>query len=907
MANLKAPTPPRWARRFLQWRCPKDQFEELEGDMEELFHGWVEAEGLSKARWRYWFHVLGFLRPVPWRQQVVNHPLHVNPLLTPNPFDMLRNYLTIALRTLTRSKLYSALNVAGLTFGLACFLLIGLYLFDELTFDQQHSNGHRIYRIIEHKNVKGQATATAAGSYKLAEESKKNIAEIEHTTRVSRIGRANLINPDNPVNFQETITVADEYLLQLFDFPLLLGDKTTALREPNSIIINEDLAMRLFNSTQVLGKTLQFNFMKSPLKVTGVLKNHPRNSSFDFNSVVSEASFYNTDSDRQALDSDWSSTDFSVYVLLKPNASPESVSTKLTKLILSNYQPEEGTRLSFGLQALKDIHLHSEGIVDGARNSNVEAMAQGSPFYINIFWFIALFVLGIAGINYMNLSTARASARLKEIGVRKSIGALKGNLVYQFLVEALLVAGLSFVLAVVMVNIALPFFNHFVNKQLTLGLGTDYRIWLMALAATLLIGLLSGSYPALLLSGFKPVLLLKGMKINQPGSLNLRKTLVIFQFSISTVMIIGTIVLYQQVQFMQTANLGFNKDLMLVIDVNTGAAREQFETIKAEMAKIPSVKNVSVSSRVPGEWKTIRTVKINPQGNQEEAKVAYLIGADKDFIKTFEVKLLKGRNFANPADSATVLLNETAARLLGITEPSEQLVEIPAMSRGSNFEPIHADNTPFKARVIGVVKDFHFQSLRDKIEPLVLAYHRNPVHPIDYYTARIDAHAIPETLAKLKAVLLQADPEEPFEYHFLDQQLARFYLEDTRRQTLLIWVSMATIFIACLGLFGLATYSTEQRIKEIGVRKVLGAGVVNLVALLSKDFLKLVLIANGIAFPIAWWVATQWLRAYAYHIDLEGWMFALAGVLAIGIALLTVSFQSVKAALMNPVKSLRSE
>jgi putative ABC transport system permease protein len=382
MAHLKAPTPPRWAQRLLQWRCPKDQFEELEGDLEELFHGWVEADGLAKARWQYGLHVLGFLRPIPWRQPAARHPSHFNPLLTPNPFDMLRNYLTIALRTLSRNKLYSTLNVAGLTFGLTCFLLIGLYLFDELTFDQQHGNAHRIYRVVEHKNVKGQATSIAAGSYKLAEESGKSIAEIEQTTRVARIGRANLINPEHPVNFQETITVANEHFLQIFDFPLLLGDKTTALREPNSIIINEDLALRLFNSTQVLGKTLRFNFMESSLKVTGVLKNHPRNSSFDFNSVVSEASFWTTDADRQELDSDWSSTGFSVYVLLKPNANPEAVSTKLTKLILAHHQPETGTRLSFGLQALTDMHLHSEGITDGARNSNVEAMAQGSPFYI---------------------------------------------------------------------------------------------------------------------------------------------------------------------------------------------------------------------------------------------------------------------------------------------------------------------------------------------------------------------------------------------------------------------------------------------------------------------------------------------------------------------------------------------
>ncbi len=545
--------------------------------------------------------------------------------------------------------------------------------------------------------------------------------------------------------------------------------------------------------------------------------------------------------------------------------------------------------------------------MDGGRNSNVEAIAQGSLFYIRIFSFVALFVLLIAGINYMNLSTARASNRLKEIGVRKSIGAERSNLIYQFLVEALLITGLSLLIALVLINLLLPWFNPFVNKHLTLSLGTDYRIWLMTLAATLLIGLLSGSYPALLLSGFKPVLLLKGMKINQRGSLSLRKALVVFQFTISTVMIIGTIVLFWQVRFMNTTNLGFNKDQLLVIDVNTGAAREDFETIKAEMAKIPSVKNVSVSSRVPGEWKIISTVKVNTQGKADDSKVAYLIGADKDFLKTFEVTLIQGRNFVNPADSTAVLLNETAARLLNITKPSDQLVEIPAMSRGGKFQPVLINNSPFRARVIGIVKDFHFQSLRDKIEPLVLAYNQNPIYPIDYYTARVETIGIQETLEKLKAVMLKADPDEPFEYHFLDQQLARFYAEDQRRQTMLIWMALITIFIASLGLFGLATYSAEQRIKEIGIRKVLGASVTNLTTLLSMDFLKLVLIANGIGFPVAWWVTNKWLEEYAYHIDLAWWMFVLAGLLGVVIALLTVSLQSIKAALLDPVKSLRSD
>ncbi|MFD1141945.1 ABC transporter permease [Larkinella insperata] len=912
MRHPARPQPPKWAQRLLAWIAAAHLREEILGDLDELFHKRGKHGGYNKARLWYLFDILLLLHPRLWRRQSTQ-AVFLYPSLTSSsqPFllspAMLRNYLTIAFRTLSRNKLYTALNIAGLTVGLSCFLFIGLYLFDELTFDQHHRRANRIYRVIEHKVVKGEATTIAAASYKLAAESRKTIAHIENTTRVSRIGRANLINPENPVNFQETITNADENFLQIFDFPLISGDKHTALKEPNSIVINEELAMRLFGHPQVVGKTLQFSHLDAPLKVTGILKNHPPNSSFDFNSLVSEASYQNADFYKQTVASDWSSTDFSVYVLLRPNTNAEAVSAELTRLALANIKPEPGTSLAYRLQALSDIHLRSEGIIDGARNTNVEAMAQGSPFYIRIFLFIALFVLGIAGINYMNLSTARASNRLKEIGVRKSIGAQRNQLIYQFLVEALLITAFSLAAALILVNFLLPSFNSFVKKQLTLGLGTDYRIWLMTLGATLLIGLLSGSYPALLLSGFKPVLLLKGMKINPRGSLSLRKALVIFQFTISTVLIIGTIVLYWQVRFMNTTHLGFNKDQLVVIDVNTGTARDRFETIKAEMAKVPTVKNVSVTSRVPGEWKMIRTVKINPQSKADDHQIAYLIGADKDFLNTFELTLLRGRNFANPADSMSVLLNETAARLFNIVEPSGQWLEIPAVSRGSEFRPVNPDNTPFKVRVIGVVKDFHFQSLKAKIEPLVLAYHQNPVHGIDYYTARIDPSGIPETLERLKSILQKADPDEPFEYHFLDQQLALFYQEDARRQTLLIWVALATIFIACLGLFGLATYSTEQRTKEVGVRKVLGASTVSLATLLSGDFLKLVLMANGIAFPIAWWATNQWLQEYAYHIELEWWMFALAGILAVLIAFLTVSYQSIKAALVNPVRSLRSE
>lgn len=820
---------------------------------------------------------------------------------------MFKNYFKTAWRSLFKNKLYTVLNVAGLSFGISCFLLIGLYLFDELTFDQQHSKADRIFRVVEHKNVKGEATTIAAASYKLSEESKKLIPGVENTTRVQRSGRANLVNPENPVNFQETVTVADEQFLEIFDFPLLLGDKKTALQAPNSIIINEALAMRLFNKTEVLGKALQFSFMNSPLKITGVFKNHPRNSSFDFNSIMSEASYRSAEFYRNMIATDWLSDNFSVYALLKPQSNPEVVAGKMTKLVHDNFKPETGTSFSFSLQPLKDIHLRSGDIIDGARNSNVDAIPQGSVFYIKLFSFIALFVLLIAGINYMNLTTARASGRLKEIGVRKTVGAFQSHLIRQFLFESLLVTLISFVLALVFVNLLLPAFNHFTNKELSLGLSTDYRIWLFAFAFVILTGFLSGSYPALMLSRFKAVLLLKGMKHQNKSGLSLRKGLVVFQFTISTVMIIGTMVLFLQVRYLNHSDLGFKKDLMVVIDVNNRKARENFEAVKNEMAKIPSVKNVSVTSRVPGEWKSFRTIKIKTSGNTADPATAYMFGADKDFVKTFEVTLLNGRNFNTRADSSCIIVNETAAKMLGITEATGQLVEIPAASNGGAFEPLNEANTPFTPRAIGIVKDFHFQSLRNKIEPLVLAYNQNPIHSIDYYSARIAAADIQGTLNKLKAVMVNNDKDDPFEYHFLDEQLALFYVEDQRRQTILIWVAMATIFIACLGLFGLATYSAEQRIKEIGVRKVLGATVLNLASLLSKDFIKLVLIANGIAFPIAWWGANEWLQEYAYHIDVKWWVFVVAGVAAMGIALLTVSYQAVKAALMNPVKSLRTE
>ncbi len=814
---------------------------------------------------------------------------------------MFRNYVKIAWRNLFKNKLYSSLNIAGLTFGLICFFLIGLFVFDELTFDEQHSKADRIYRLIEHKSVKDEQTVIAAGGYKLAEESKKVIAGVENTTRIRRIGRANLINPEKPdINFQEDVTIVDANFLKVFDFPLLEGDKETALNEPNCILITEELALSRFKTTEVLGKSMKFSHINVPLKITGVLKNHQKNSSFAFNNIISE--------EKQFFDSllrdDWLSNSYSVYLLLKPKTNPETVSANLKNLVLKNFKPEPGTTFSFALQNLKDVHLNSEGIYDGARNTNVAAIAQGNPLYIKIFIYIALFVLLIAGINYINLSTAKASNRSKEIGVRKSLGAEKGSLIIQFLLEAFIITTISFILSVFLLQVILPFFNQFTNKELSLNFNTDYKIWLLAIGSCIFTSLFSGFYPAFLLSGFNPLNLLKGLKTSHNLATSLRKGLVFTQFTISTVLIICTLVVYEQVKFLNNSNLGFRKDQMVVIDVNTGAARENMISIKNEIAKISGVKSVSATSRVPGEWKTYRKVKAYPGQRIESEKESFFFSGDENFIETFNVKLLSGRNFEQLADSGTVILNETAAKALNIKEANNQLITIPAVARAETFNTL--DN-PISMRVVGIVKDFHFQSLKTKIEPLVLGYIQNPIHRVDYYSVRIEIMNVQSTLDKLKAVMVSNDKDDPFEYHFLDEQLKLFYMEDARRQKMLIWAALSTIFIACLGLFGLATYAAEQRIKEIGVRKVLGASVFSLTTLLTKDFLKLVFISIIVATPIAWWGANAWLKEYAYHIDIAWWMPITGGLLAILIAIITVSYNTIKAALLNPVKSLKTE
>ncbi|HKH61968.1 MAG TPA: ABC transporter permease [Flavitalea sp.] len=802
---------------------------------------------------------------------------------------MLKNYLKIAWRNLIKNKTFSFINIFGLTIGLTSFLLIALYVFDELTFDKFHKNASRLYRVVESRTTReGKHTNNAGSAYQISESGKSKIPGITDAVRLLTLRRANISTFENANVFYEDFWIANSAFLTAFDFKLLQGDRRTALTMPHSVVITEETAKKLFGSTDVLGKTLRADTDSVPYKITGVLKNFPANSHLSLNLCVSESSMTHPDF-KQFVNTDWNSNAFLTYLLLNEKTDSRLIESKITGLVKSNQRRDIIDKRSFILQPLTDIHFYSGEIQQSGR--------QGNITYVYVFSIIGFFVLLIACINYMNLTTARFANRAKEIAVRKVAGASRKSLTAQFLSEAFLVSVIALLLALIAVKLLLPSFNSFTEKQLVLGPDTDYRIWLGIVFSIVVVGSLSGIYPALFQSGLKPLALLKNKLNIGKGNLSMRRSLVVFQFSLSIIMIVATIVVYLQMQYVNKKDMGFNREQLLVVDINSGKVRASAETIKTEFAKIRRVMNVSVSSRVPGEWKSIPRIKVRTEKLiSNEGIDMYFLGVDEPFLKTYQVDLLKGRNFiaGSLSDSSAVILNQTAAKQLGITEALEQTIEIP-------------QEEVFRARVIGIAKDFNFQSLREPIAPMVIGFQKNPVHNIDYFTARVATDNVSETLTKMESVIHSIDQNHLFEYHFLDKQWDLFYREDKIRETIFLIVAMLTILIACLGLFGLATYAAAQRIKEIGIRKVLGASVVSIVSMLSKDFLKLVLIAALLAFPIAWWAMNNWLQEFAYHIRISWWIFVLAGGVAVLIALLTISFQAIKAAIRNPVKSLRTE
>lgn len=811
---------------------------------------------------------------------------------------MLKHYFKIVFRNLWRNKTYSFINIFGLTLGLVCFLLIALYVFDELTYDSFHQNANNIYRVVETKvSPQGKESKIGAVAYKISEQSPIQVPEVKKAARFSAFGRSNVSDPSSTNVFYEMFNLANQDFLNVFDFKLLEGDKATALTAPRSVIITEESARKIYGVSSVLGKTLRTDRDSLPYTITGILENFPANSHISFNLIFSESSITGRGY-QNFIASDWTSNQYPTYLALDKNADVKKATQKLEQLVNSN-RKDNDQKTSFALQPLKAIHFHSADI-DGTPLER-----KGNLSYIYVFSVVALFVLLIACINYMNLTTARFAGRGKEIAVRKVTGAMRGNLIRQFLSEALFMAIIALILALGITKLLLPSFNSFSQKQLSLGLSTDPRIWIGVFITVVVVGLFAGAYPALFQSRLKPLLLLKNKIQQSKGQLSLRKGLVVFQFFLSIIMVVATIVVFLQMKYVNTTDMGFNKEQLVVVDINSGAVRRGAETIKTEYLKVPAVSSVSATSRVPGEWKVIPKVKARNQGSGDIAADMFFMAVDDQFLKTFEVDLQSGRNFTtNPADSSAVIINEAAAKIFGVTVPSEQMIEIPSLDFSGNVNVL---NEPFRARVVGIVKDFNFRSLREKVAPLILAYPNNPVHNIDYFTVRMKTANVEQTIHQLENILHKVDANHLFEYNFLDKQWENFYRDDQKRQVIFLVIAGLTILIACLGLFGLATFAAEQRIREIGIRKVLGASVSGIVTMLSKEFVRLVLIASLLAIPVAWWMMNNWLNDFAYRTKIHWWVFVIAGVLALLVALLTVGLKALKAAIANPVKSLRTE
>ncbi len=807
----------------------------------------------------------------------------------------MKKYFTIAIRFLLKHKNYTLINVGGLAFSMVAILFIALYVFDELSFDRFHSKADRIYRVIEHRtNDKGEESDMAGVAFLTAQTDEK-IPSVEQYFRMTVLGRINVWTTHDNMFYESTV-YADQGLLDIFDFELIDGNRSDALVKPYTLILTRATAIKIFGTDKAAGKELYTDLSEQPFTVTGVLEDFPSNSHLNQNIFFSMESNVNLDWYKRFSASDWSSNYFSTYYLLKQGANPIDAATTLTNLVKEN-RGSEAQPFHFWLQPLTDIHFHSSSIRGGFSSQS------GEIYYVYIFGAVGLFILVIALVNYVNLSTSLAITRGKEIGIKKVAGAVRSQLIGQFISEATLVVLVAAIIALAVGNVLLPSFNDFTQKTIASDIFTSSNVLVSLVLFVLATGLLAGSYPAFFLSRLKPVAALKGYGKPTSSSSVMRRGLVVFQFFLSITLIIATLTAYRQIEYVRTKSLGFNQNQLVVLDINSGLVRRNFQTIKNELAQIPGATHVSVSSRIPGEWKNLAQVRTitstDPVGSFN-----YFIGADEDFLNTFEIQLMQGRNFQTdfPADSSSVLLNETAARLMNV-EVGDELT-VPSVNMAVSENPLDA---PFRARVIGIIQDFHFQSLHQKIAPLMIGYRNNPVQSIDYFTMRLNTNDLEKSLEAMQAALHKVDNSHLLEYNFLDQRLSDFYKADEKRSALFTMAAVVAVALACLGLFSLASFNTALRTKEIGVRKVLGASVSQITVLLSKDYLKLVALGFVLAAPFSWWALQGWLASFAYRIEIGWLILAVACIISLLIALLTVGYKSVMAAIANPIHSLRSE
>ncbi|NSL90400.1 FtsX-like permease family protein [Chitinophaga sp. Mgbs1] len=812
---------------------------------------------------------------------------------------MLLNYLKIAWRNLLRRKVFSFINIAGLAISLGCVLIIVLYVMDELSYDRHIPGYERIYRVTQTVTFNGRSGDDIAMSDMMGPILKREYAEVEHFSRIASYGDPVLVQKGSSFFSEKVIAHVDSTFFQVFALPALDGNPAAALSEPNTVVITAAVAEKYFGTTRAAGRMLNIREGKEvkAYKVDAVIRNIPQNTHFRYDMYFSMKNFAYEWGRLGAMN-------FYTYVMLKKGVDPVAFSKKFSDGYISRYFFPEvlykllnipsmeafakaGNSAAFWVMPLADIHFRS--------TTAGEIRPAGNIRYVYIFSAIALFILLIACINFMNMTTALAAKRSREVGVRKALGTGRRELILQFLTESGLLAIVAFLLALGLATVFIPAFNQLTGKEVSIGMLLQPQILPLLLVAPLLTGLLAGSYPALFLSAFRPIEALKGRVKSAGADSGLRRGLVVFQFATSIVLIVGTLVVYQQLYFIQHKNLGYNKDQVLVIN-GTGALNNDASAFRNEVLQLPGVKSGTLSSYLPVSNASRNSNMVSPSRAMKPDETFGMQEwfVDEDYMQTMGMELLKGRGFFRDyGDKNVMIINEAAARRMGKGDPVGKMIFELSMGTSANGYT-----------VVGVVKDFNYETLHQPVQPLGLILGTNISSAA--FKITVNEH-VDKLLQDIQGKWSSFAPGLPFSYNFLDKSFEEMYQGEQQVGRLALLFSSLAILIACLGIFGLATFMAEQRTREIGVRKVLGASAQSIVHLLNREFLRLVTAAFIIAVPVSWWMMNKWLADFEYRIRISWWVFAAAGATAIMIALFTVSFQSVKAALTNPVKSLRSE
>ena len=809
---------------------------------------------------------------------------------------MFKNYLKTAYRSLLKNRGFTILNIAGLSLGLATCLLIVFYVADELSYDRYNTKANRIYRVNEDLKLGENNVLYAVAMPPLAKTLKSEYSYVENTVRLKNAGSKHVKKGSSNI-LENRMAFADPSLFDVFTLPMINGDPKSALAEPNSMVISESTALKYFNTTNVVGRTLTIED-KDFYKITGVIKDIPTQSHFNFDFFISMATFPDSRSN------EWLRSDYNTYVLLKDAADYKRLEAALPSF-LNKFSGDQmrsqlhmdiaafekgGSFFRLNLTPLTEIHLKS--------NRSGELGPNGTIQYVYIFSAIALFILLIACVNFMNLSTARSANRAREVGVRKVLGSPRKYLIAQFLTESVLLTFVATAIALVVSIALLPALNHLSSK--VIAVNAHSLAWLVPalLVIALFVGVLAGSYPAFYLSAFQPIDVLKGKLANGFKGSGLRSFLVVLQFSISIFLIIGTLVIYNQLNYIQNKDLGYNRNHVLIIK-NTFELNDQANVFKESVQQLPGVIDATLTSFLPTSGQRNTSIFFKDAAfDQKKALFPQVWEVDEDYIKTLDMRMASGRSFSKQmlTDSSGIIVNESAAKFLELNDPINK-----PLYRSNGGDQTVANSK--KYHIIGIVKDFNFNSLRDVISPVVFVM----AHNTGTMAIRAQTKNLPALMSQIKSNWSALSPNVQMNFSFMDDDFNATYRTEQQVGVIFIVFTTMAIIIACLGLFGLAAYAAEQRTKEIGIRKILGASIAAITGMLSFDFIKMVVIAIVIATPIAWFAMNHWLQSFAYRANISWWIFVLAGIAAVFIALFTVSFQAVKAALANPVKSLKAE